>query len=654
MLYHDSGSLSATSATDTLALDQALSLREGGRLKDISANRHGRLLFTALLENFCQLYDSDPSRSRRLFTLICQTLKRIGIVDEEYIDELAGIRSTYQSALHHLITQAREVLFEEDHDKKVPLPIKPYVPERSYEELQGALQRISLSEGSNPSNSPKQDSQSSNFTYYSWLHTKHSRYVNDFDELHMLGKGGFGAVYRVRNRVDGAEYAMKKVFPTFQQVPYTKIFREIKSLAKLDHPNIVRYYASWLENASEVVPNVRNPSVSSTKMIQGLESLDISRDDSITVANNEDSVYSDDRSNNDSIIFAADISGQSDNIYFQKASPEASESGNSSHGEDSENKYGSSYDEIIENPGNTSALYASTIAPLNCFVLYIQMQLCTDDLESYLFRRNSKISFPLSIVDTRIHIQLFRAILHGVVYIHEVAHLIHRDIKPSNIFLAKSLTFDRGSVPLYNYRDNANNGLSNYTPKLGDFGLVIDNEGKTLNSVSFSKDLQHVSQVNATQHVGTMSYAAPELLDALASHSNVPVSEAIDIFALGIVLFELLYPFDTAMERALRLRDLRQGVLPDEFIEKHGCESSLILWMTAKDPSKRPMLSDVLKCDLLPSYSEEVLSEKGEILLSPLSAATDHCYWEGIIQENKQLREENARLRNELEELKKR
>ncbi|WBW72500.1 eIF2 alpha kinase Hri2 [Schizosaccharomyces osmophilus] len=652
MLYHNSGSLSASSATDTLALDQALSLREDGRLKEISANRHGRLLFTALLENFCQLYDSDPSRSRRLFTLICQTLKRIGIVDEEYIDELAGIRSTYQSALHHLITQAREVLFEEDHDKQVPLPIKPYVPERSYEELQVALQRISNSGSSNPSSSQQQNSHN-DFTYYTWLHTKHSRYANDFEELQMLGKGGFGAVYRVRNRVDGAEYAMKKIFPTFQQVPYTKIFREIKSLAKLDHPNIVRYYASWLENTSEIVPNVRKPTVSSAKMIQGLESLEISRDDSITIANKEDSFYSDDQSNNDSIVFAADVSGQSDNIYFQKGSSEASESSDTSHDRDSENKYGSSYDDIIENPEDSSVLHTSAIAPLNCFVLYIQMQLCTDDLESYLFRRNSKISFPLSTVDTRIHIHLFRAILHGVVYIHEIAHLIHRDVKPSNIFLAKSLTLDRGSVPLYNYRDDANNALDNYTPKLGDFGLVIDNEGKMLKSVSFSKDLQRVSPMDATQHVGTMSYAAPELLDALASHSNVPVSEAVDTFALGIVLFELLYPFDTTMERASKLRDLRQGVLPDEFIEKHGCESSLILWMTAKDPSKRPMLSDVLKCNLLPSYSEEIHSEKLEVLLSSQSTATDHRYWEEMIEENKRLREENIRLRNELELLKK-
>lgn len=33
-----------------------------------------------------------------------------------------------------------------------------------------------------------------------------SRYEQDFEELEKLGKGGYGRVYRVRNRLDGSEY----------------------------------------------------------------------------------------------------------------------------------------------------------------------------------------------------------------------------------------------------------------------------------------------------------------------------------------------------------------------------------------------------------------------------------------------------------------
>ena len=42
-------------------------------------------------------------------------------------------------------------------------------------------------------------------------YTIHARYRNEFEEQDKLGKGGFGTVYRVRNKLDGHGYAMKKV-----------------------------------------------------------------------------------------------------------------------------------------------------------------------------------------------------------------------------------------------------------------------------------------------------------------------------------------------------------------------------------------------------------------------------------------------------------
>lgn len=38
----------------------------------------------------------------------------------------------------------------------------------------------------------------------------HSRYTQEFDELSLIGKGGFGKVFRVKNRVDQQEYAIKQ------------------------------------------------------------------------------------------------------------------------------------------------------------------------------------------------------------------------------------------------------------------------------------------------------------------------------------------------------------------------------------------------------------------------------------------------------------
>lgn len=52
-----------------------------------------------------------------------------------------------------------------------------------------------------------------------------------------------------------------------------------------------------------------------------------------------------------------------------------------------------------------------------------------------------------------------------------------------------------------------------------------------------------------------------------------------DLFSLGVVAFELWHPFATAMERALLLRDLREGGrLPAEWEAAHPVVARLIRW----------------------------------------------------------------------------
>lgn len=78
----------------------------------------------------------------------------------------------------------------------------------------------------------------------------YSRYKSEFRELAPLGKGGFGTVFRCENALDGREYAIKKVWiPMGEEFTQRlrRVLREVKILALLDHPNIVRYYTAWLE-----------------------------------------------------------------------------------------------------------------------------------------------------------------------------------------------------------------------------------------------------------------------------------------------------------------------------------------------------------------------------------------------------------------------
>ena len=82
--------------------------------------------------------------------------------------------------------------------------------------------------------------------------SKESRTIAlDFEILDTAGEGSFSKVYRVRNRLDGALYAVKKnKKPMMNNSAQLDSLREVYSLAALQsHPNIVRYYGAWLEGS---------------------------------------------------------------------------------------------------------------------------------------------------------------------------------------------------------------------------------------------------------------------------------------------------------------------------------------------------------------------------------------------------------------------
>ncbi|KAK7139707.1 hypothetical protein R3I94_012379 [Phoxinus phoxinus] len=76
-----------------------------------------------------------------------------------------------------------------------------------------------------------------------------------FDVITELGKGGFGFVYKVKHKYDGKIYAVKKVVLT------GKADSEVKALARVDHPNIVRYITCWSDSE-----NCTSNQVSNSKM----------------------------------------------------------------------------------------------------------------------------------------------------------------------------------------------------------------------------------------------------------------------------------------------------------------------------------------------------------------------------------------------------
>lgn len=47
----------------------------------------------------------------------------------------------------------------------------------------------------------------------------------------------------VVNRLDGRQYAVKKIrMPSSAPAAYSRLMREVATLARLQHPNVVRYF----------------------------------------------------------------------------------------------------------------------------------------------------------------------------------------------------------------------------------------------------------------------------------------------------------------------------------------------------------------------------------------------------------------------------
>ncbi|KAI5706972.1 hypothetical protein M8J75_013009 [Diaphorina citri] len=118
----------------------------------------------------------------------------------------------------------RYYLSNQKHDLLLPTQITPSIP-------------------SSDLASPRKSSESSTYDISSYQQGQDyvSRYLTDFEPVHCLGRGGFGAV----NRIDDCDYAIKRI--TLRQESRDRVMREVKALAKLDHQHIVRYFNAWLE-----------------------------------------------------------------------------------------------------------------------------------------------------------------------------------------------------------------------------------------------------------------------------------------------------------------------------------------------------------------------------------------------------------------------
>lgn len=79
-----------------------------------------------------------------------------------------------------------------------------------------------------------------------------SQTIGDYDIVHALGQGAAGAVYLVRSRETGKQYAMKLLHPNEADKPRMndRFIREALVLKDLNHPNIVGFVDCGIEDCS--------------------------------------------------------------------------------------------------------------------------------------------------------------------------------------------------------------------------------------------------------------------------------------------------------------------------------------------------------------------------------------------------------------------
>lgn len=75
-----------------------------------------------------------------------------------------------------------------------------------------------------------------------------TKYYNNYNEINIIGQGNFGSVYKVFHRFEKKFYAIKKIFITEDLIKENyDIFKEVQIYSSITHPNIVKYYCSWLD-----------------------------------------------------------------------------------------------------------------------------------------------------------------------------------------------------------------------------------------------------------------------------------------------------------------------------------------------------------------------------------------------------------------------
>ena len=530
----------------------------------VTAEQERQILLLMLLAQVCALHDPTP----KTFTVHVLELYERGLLERQSIAFLFDLGLVPEHSPTYLLVEPGQLMCNDEVDMQQDVGIEWTVSPRlsqvdlRAQETSAIRSRLEQHE-ENQYHSPLAQTQSKKRSS-SWAIDQHplslSRYQREFKQGRLLNSGSFGSVYCATNVFDGRDYAIKRVMFSasgYRNDSIHQVVREVRCLAQCDHPNVVRYYTSWLEpswvtGSGHAVNNADQISSKQTQrklltdihqmLTQGQSKEEINREGSSFESWGSRSNYTDN----------SEIGGD----RFSHNNDYRQQSWQPPHKQQPKQKQQQSYRYQMG--------------------FYIQMQLCSPStLADWIRTRNSSYNTSNRYQSA---IEIFGQLVQGIQHIHEKG-IIHRDLKPANIFCGEDGLFKIGDFGLSKLLTTANCGHDFYpVPPL----LLPSPQA----SVATAPKWQDPN----TAGLGTASYCAPE------QESTQYYGPKADIFSLGLILLELVCSFGTEHERISTFRDCRRGTLPKSLNDNYI--TSIILACTNKDPSKRPTAESLVALTL--------------------------------------------------------
>ncbi len=345
-----------------------------------------------------------------------------------------------------------------------------------------------------------------------------NKYRNNFNQLNLIGRGGYGSVYKAYHKFEKKFYAVKKIFIVQDLLSEGyDIFNEIQLYSELNHTNIVRYYTSWVD-------------IDLNSILEFNKTIDISSDEPINKIC--------------PILFIQmELCSLSLKEYFLTI------------GSDDTIQIKINYFKQILNGVeylHSNELIHRDIKPDNIFMVL-------DKNNNYIvkigdFGLSRKFPYPSKL-------QSIKDFEYNQVFslLKELENDIPKNKSITNFTFQSQSHLNKlispKSLPVLaenEYNDNSESNISNIS-NVSNISDKIEvnqlNELNELNELDQLGEFSEIIQLELSKDIGTGIYRAPEIFTGYYNNK-------VDVYSLGILLIEFLLEYKTNHEKILKLREI--------------------------------------------------------------------------------------------------